>query len=81
MKAKSFEFNPLRMKAERIANGLLQETVAEKMGISRGKYIRIEKGETSIGSDDLALFANIVGVSDMQVFFTQNVDEMEQEAS
>ena len=73
----SLEFNPLRMKAERIAHGFLQEEIAKSMGISRGKYIRIEKGETSIGSDDLALFANIIGVTDMRIFFTKSVDELE----
>jgi Helix-turn-helix. len=77
MAEKTLEFNPLRMKAERIARGFLQETVAEEMGVSRGKYIRIEKGETSIGSDDLAIFANIIGVTDMRIFFTQNVDVLE----
>ncbi|MEY8514517.1 helix-turn-helix domain-containing protein [Lactococcus taiwanensis] len=75
--AATLEFNPLRMKAERIAHGFLQEEVAKYMGVSRGKYIRIEKGETSIGSDDLALFANLVGVTDMQIFFTRNVDDLE----
>lgn len=75
--AATLEFNPLRMKAERIAHGFLQEEVAKYMGVSRGKYIRIEKGETSIGSDDLALFANLIGVTDMQIFFTRNVDDLE----
>ena len=47
------------------------------MGISRGRYIRIEKGETPIGSDDLAIFANVIGVTDMRIFFTSNVDDLE----
>lgn len=81
MAEKAWEFNPLRMKAERIARGFVQQSVADAIGISRGKYIRIEKGEASIGSDDLALFANFIGVTDMRIFFTNNVDELERNAS
>ena len=76
MAVKTLEFNPLRMKAERIAHGYRQDRVAEEMGISRGRYIRIEKGETPIGSDDLAIFANVIGVTDMRIFFTSNVDDL-----
>ena len=75
--AKKFEFNPLRMKAERIARGYSQESIAEEMGISRGRYNRIEKGESAIGADDLTLFANIIGIEDMRIFFNRNVDKVE----
>lgn len=67
-----------RIKAERIAAGLTQEDIAVKMGWSRSKYAKFENGNLKTGADDLAGFAEIVGVIDMNIFFKPNVPISEQ---
>ncbi|HFE9851468.1 TPA: helix-turn-helix domain-containing protein [Enterococcus faecalis] len=62
-------FNTDRIKAERIASGLTQEEAANKLGWSRAKYAKFENGKSKTGADDLADFAEIVGVTDMNIFF------------
>lgn len=71
----------LRVKAERIANGLSQEQVAEALGWKdRARYAKRENGLVSFGANELIKVAEIFGYSKDQlgIFFTDNVPDMEQ---
>lgn len=73
--------NLKRLKAERIANDLTQDQMAERMGWSnRSAYAKRENGIVAIGADELAKMATILGYSDdnIGIFFTSNVPEKEQ---
>ncbi|MBL1226580.1 helix-turn-helix domain-containing protein [Enterococcus sp. BWR-S5] len=74
-------FNTGRIKAERIAAGLTQEDIAKKMGWSRTKYSKFENGKSKTGADDLAEFAEIVGATNMNIFFNFNVPKTERTKS
>lgn len=52
-----------RIKELRSARNLTQEQIADKIGISRQKYARIESGVNSITLDILSKVAEILGVS------------------
>lgn len=69
-----------RLKAERIANGLTQDEMAERMGWStRTPYAKRENGIVSIGADELAKMAEILGFNEgnIGIFFKINVPEKE----
>lgn len=69
-----------RLKAERIAKGLTQDQMAELMGWNtRTPYAKRENGIISIGADELAKMAEILGYSrnDLGYFFKVNVPERE----
>ncbi len=69
-----------RLKAERIAKGLTQDEMAEKMGWkTRTPYAKRENGIVSIGADELAKIAEVLGFSKEQlgIFFTTNVPKRE----
>lgn len=69
-----------RLKAERIANGFTQDEMAKKMGWStRTPYAKRENGIVSIGADELAKMAGILGFneSNIGIFFKINVPEKE----
>ena len=71
----------LRLKAERVAKGFSQEDMASKMGwSSRTPYAKRENGIVSIGANELAKMACILGYSTEQlsIFFTSNVPDREQ---
>lgn len=73
-----------RLKAERIANGLTQDEMAEKMGWkTRTPYAKRENGIVSIGADELGKIAEILGYSKNQlgIFFTINVPEKERKTN
>lgn len=72
--------NLKRLKAERIANDLTQDQMAEKMGWStRTPYAKRENGIVAIGADELAKMATILGYTDddIGIFFTKDVPEKE----
>lgn len=72
--------NLKRLKAERIANDLTQDQMAEKMGWStRTPYAKRENGLVAIGADELAKMAAILGYTDedIGIFFTKDVPEKE----
>lgn len=72
--------NLKRLKAERIANDLTQDQMAEKMGWStRTPYAKRENGLVAIGADELAKMATILGYTDedIGIFFTKDVPEKE----
>lgn len=69
-----------RLKAERIANGLTQDEMAERMGWNtRTPYAKRENGIVAIGADELAKMAEILGYTrnDLGYFFKVNVPEKE----
>lgn len=74
-------FNTDRIKAERIAAGYTQDDIARQMGWSRSKYSKFENGKSKTGADDLADFAEIVGVRNMNIFFRFDVPKMERNKS
>lgn len=70
-----------RLKAERIAKGLTQDEMAEKMGWkSRTPYAKRENGIVAIGADELCKMAGILGYTPdkLIIFFKANVPEKEQ---
>lgn len=72
-----------RLKAERIAKGLTQDEVAYAMGWkTRTPYAKRENGIVGIGADELAKFAEILGIpaTNLHIFFKKSVPEKEQEA-
>ncbi|MDO4338269.1 MAG: helix-turn-helix transcriptional regulator [Eubacteriales bacterium] len=52
-----------RIKALRTANNFTQEQVADRIGVSRQKYARIESGVNSITLDILSKIAGVFGVT------------------
>lgn len=52
-----------RMKALRNSMGLTQEQIADRIGISRQKYARIENGTNNITLDILTKIAGVIEVS------------------
>lgn len=52
-----------RIKSLRTAKGFTQEQMADRIGISRQKYARIENGANSITLDILAEIADILDVT------------------
>ena len=51
--------------------GLTQAKTAEKMGISRDSYRRIEKNPEKTTIEQAYSFAGVVGLSVDQIFFTR----------
>ncbi|MCD7752743.1 MAG: helix-turn-helix domain-containing protein [Lachnospiraceae bacterium] len=52
-----------RIKALRIAKAFTQEQVADRIGVSRQRYARIENGVGSITLDILSKVAEVLGVT------------------
>lgn len=52
-----------RIKTLRCAGNYTQEQIAEKIGVSRQKYARIESGVNSITLDILSEIAEVLGVT------------------
>lgn len=73
------KFNYNRLKAERIAKGLTVEEMADVLGITKGAYSKKENGKTSITVEELSVISSKLGISksDISIFFTNNVSEME----
>ncbi|ODJ70247.1 helix-turn-helix domain-containing protein [Brochothrix thermosphacta] len=62
-----------RLRAERIAKGLTQDEMANKLGWkTRTPYAKRENGLVSIGADELAKMTVILGYSlnEIEIFFT-----------
>ncbi len=65
-----------RLKAERIAKGMTQDEVAQKMGWkSRTPYAKRENGIVEISADELISLALIFGYTkdDLGIFYSENV--------
>lgn len=52
-----------RIRVLRMTRGLTQEQVAEKIGMSRQRYARMENGVTSISLDILSKVSELFGVT------------------
>lgn len=63
-----------RIKALRNAGDFTQEQIADKIGVSRQKYARIEKGANNITLDILTKIAGVLGVSVADI--TRVLDEV-----
>lgn len=72
--------NLKRLKAERMASGLSQDEMAERMGWkTRTPYAKRENGLVTIGADELIEMAQILGygIDDIGIFFNQSVPKRE----
>ncbi len=58
----------LRIRTARLAAEISQETLATKIGMTRGNYARIEQGQTNVTLDTLLRIARGLGV-DVSVEF------------
>lgn len=56
-----------RIKSLRESEGLTQEQIAEKMGCTRQKYARIEKGLIDISFANISIIAQILGVKTEEI--------------
>lgn len=68
--------NLKRLKAERIANSLTQDQMAEKMGWStRTPYAKRENGIVAVSADELGKMATILGYNheNIGIFFTKGL--------
>ena len=63
-----------RIRELRVAMNLTQEQLAEKIGISRQKYARIESGSNSITLDILSKLSEIFGITVADI--TRVLDEV-----
>lgn len=52
-----------RIKELRVANDLTQEQIADKIGVSRQKYARIENGDNNITLEILSKIASVLNVT------------------
>lgn len=69
-----------RVKAERVAKGYSQEYMAKMLGWkSRATYSKRETGKVSLGADELAKIASVLGFSndELGIFFTITVPKRE----
>lgn len=69
----------MRLRAERVAKGLTQAQLAEKIGMKRAAYAKRENGLVNMGADELAKIVDALGMSknDIYIFFTNNVPKKE----
>lgn len=60
-----------RIKAERVAKGMTQQELANRLGVNRATYAKREAGLVKLGADELSEIAHILGYSDDQlgIFF------------
>ena len=59
--------NLKRLRAERVAQGLTQEEMAKRLGWTLGKYSRRERGDSTIGVEELISVIELLGFSREQV--------------
>ena len=76
--------NIKRLKAERVAKGLSQEEMANKMGwSSRTPYVKRGLCTIDIGVDEFLKMVKILGYNEnnLSIFFTEDVPERERKNS
>lgn len=68
-----------RLKAERVAQGYTQESLAATMGKKRNWYAKRENGICDFGVDDFTKIVDKLGFSknDISIFFENSVPERE----
>ena len=71
------KFQTNRLKGERIAQGIGQDEIADKLGIDRSTYSRYENGARSMTVETLTDIAAAVGLTadQMGVLFKDAYDE------
>jgi transcriptional regulator with XRE-family HTH domain len=67
-----------RLREARKAKGLQQKAMAEKLGISRAGYSRIEKGRVEITTKNLTKIADILDASLDWLILGKEVDQTQQ---
>lgn len=72
-------FDYKRLKAERIANGLTVQDMADFLGVSKGTYSKKENGKIALTVEDFSLISSKLGIArdKMEIFFTEIVDDSE----
>ena len=72
--------NLLRIKAERVANGLTQEELAKKLGWARSQYAKRENGFVSFSADELMAVVEILGITAVEIgiLSSQSVPDKQQ---
>ncbi|EFS17896.1 helix-turn-helix domain-containing protein [Staphylococcus capitis] len=76
--------NLKRLRAERIACGITQDEMAQKMGWkTRTPYAKRENGIVDIGANEFIKMAKILGyeTNNLDIFFTHDVPEKEQQTT
>lgn len=63
--------NPLRIKEIRIARGMTQVELAEKLGLSQAEISRKESGLTAIEASQMYAFARALGVAASELFWAE----------
>lgn len=63
--------NPLRIKEIRIARGMTQVELGEKLGLSQAEISRKESGLTAIEMSQMHAFANALGVTISELFWAE----------
>ncbi len=56
----------------RIKKGLSQLAAAEKMGIDRSTFNKFERGKTHLFSENMQLFAEMMGMSEEEILLGDN---------
>lgn len=76
--------NLKRLRAERIACGITQDEMAQKMGWkTRTPYAKRENGIVDIGANEFIKMAKILGyeTNNLDIFFTHDVPEKERQTN
>ncbi|MGC9632899.1 helix-turn-helix domain-containing protein [Staphylococcus epidermidis] len=76
--------NLKRLRAERIACGITQDEMTQMMGWkTRTPYAKRENGIVDIGANEFIKMAKILGyeTNNLDIFFTQDVPEKEQQTN
>ncbi len=76
--------NLKRLRAERIACGITQDEMAQKMGWkTRTPYAKRENGIVDIGANEFIKMAKILGyeTNNLDIFFTHDVPEKERQTT
>lgn len=72
------QFNYKRLKAERIAQGMSQQELADKLNKSRSWLAKRENGLVNTGVDEFSEIMSALNIEDISIFFTKNVPEKQQ---
>lgn len=77
------KFDLTRLRAERIAKGLTQEKMANRLGLSRNSYWKKENGQRDFSMKEFTKILDILGYSKKQlpIFFARSVDNQERKES
>lgn len=63
------QFNPTKIRVERLKKGFNQAIIAKKLGISLATYGSIERGKRQVSPQKAAKIANVLNIKDMGLLF------------